>query len=207
MSNSIFITGTDTNVGKTIVSAWLMINSTYSYWKPIQTGTDIENDTTTVAKLSHATSNRLLAPAYSFPEPLSPHLAAKTNNITIDLDTISNMQTKKNLIIEGAGGILTPLNEQKVMLDLIRKLKTRVLVVSRGTLGAINHASLTLQVLNQAKVNVKGVIVVGKTIPGTVEAICHYGKTNAIMQLPWLSELSYGNLKQVANNNKLREIL
>tara|TARA_R110002073_G_scaffold139232_2_gene289431 strand:- start:217426 stop:218043 length:618 start_codon:yes stop_codon:yes gene_type:complete len=143
-----FITGISTEVGKTVVAAIITEALKADYWKPIQAG-ELENtDTHKVEKLVSNTKSKMHASSYALQTPMSPHAAAAIDGIRIDIKKIKEPQTKNHLVIEGAGGILVPLNDKQTILDLI-KPAYKVLVVSRHYLGSINHTLLTVNLLKE----------------------------------------------------------
>jgi dethiobiotin synthetase len=146
MKNNYFITGISTDVGKTIASAVLVEALEADYWKPIQAG---ELDNCDTKKVKHLVSNnksQFYDNVYSLKTPMSPHAAATIDNVSINLKSIKLPKTKNSLVIEGAGGLLVPLNNKETILDII-KPNYKVIVVSRHYLGSINHTLLTLQLL------------------------------------------------------------
>lgn len=147
MKNNIyFVSGIGTEVGKTIVSAILTEALEADYWKPIQAG-DLENsDTDKVKNLVSNTKSIFYPNAYALKTPMSPHAAAEIDNLSINLKRIKTPQTNNNLIIEGAGGLLVPLNQKETILDII-KPHYKVIIVSRHYLGSINHTLLTVELL------------------------------------------------------------
>ncbi len=156
----IFITGIGTDVGKTIASAIVVEALQADYWKPIQAG-DLDNSDS--HKIQHYISNNktvIHENSYKLNTPASPHLAAELDGITIDLKKIIEPKTKNHLVIEGAGGIFVPLNDKEVVMDLIQK-DYKVIVVSRHYLGSINHTLLTIEALQNKKINVAGIIFSG----------------------------------------------
>lgn len=143
-----FITGIGTDVGKTVASAIITEALKADYWKPIQAG-DLDNcDTKKVKRLVSNTTTKFHENSYALQTPMSPHAAAGIDGITIDLKKIKKPNTKNNLVIEGAGGILVPLNTKNTILDLI-KPNYKVIVISRHYLGSINHTLLTLNLLKE----------------------------------------------------------
>ena len=185
----IFITGTDTNVGKTVVSSWLAYHYNFNYWKPIQSGDDNGiSDTDFLNKVCNDNKNKnikIFDPIYSFPEPVSPHFAAKINGKNIDLSKIiQSIPNEKKLLVEGAGGVLVPLNEKFVMIDLIEALEIPVIIVARSGLGTINHSLLTLEVLRERDIKILGVILNGEKNDENKKAIEYYGKTKVIFEFP-----------------------
>lgn len=151
--NTYFVTGTSTEVGKTIASAILVEALQADYFKPIQAG-DLDNcDTKKVQRLVSNTKSVFHKNSYALKTPMSPHAAAELDNVTIDLKKIKRPKTKNNLVIEGAGGLMVPLNDSKTILDLI-KTKDKVVVVSRHYLGSINHTLLTINTLKNKGLDV-----------------------------------------------------
>lgn len=144
----IFVTGISTNVGKTIAAAIITEALKADYWKPIQSGDLEQSDSERVANLISNKKTVIHKSSYSLKAPLSPHAAAKLEGITIDSNTIEEPNTENHLVIEGAGGILTPLNDYDTILDLIMP-NYKVIVVSENYLGSINHSLLTIYWLQQ----------------------------------------------------------
>jgi dethiobiotin synthetase len=200
----IFVTGTDTNVGKTIISAWLCYNLKASYWKPGQSGAIEGSDSAIVTDLSGA---EIFPEAYSLKAPLSPHLAASLEGIQIDLNKITPPLTDKPLIIEGAGGIMAPLNNKHTILDLIGQLKVPTIVVARSTLGTINHTCLTLEALRSRSLPVLGVIMNGPKNSDNKEAIEYFGRTKVLAEIEPLTPLTMKTLSQLPFPPSLHEFL
>ncbi|MHB1947632.1 MAG: dethiobiotin synthase [Gammaproteobacteria bacterium] len=188
--NKYFITGTDTNVGKTISSAVLTLALQACYWKPIQSGTEGIIDSDNVRYLTGLPAARFLASRYVFKEPLSPDQAAALENITIDLNRCELPETNQNLIIEGAGGVYVPLNQNSSMLDLMKQLKLPIIIVTRGQLGTINHTLLTIECLRNAGLNVHGVIFCGELNPENQIAIEKWGKVRTLLHIPYFKNLT-----------------
>ena len=144
--NTYFITGISTDVGKTIASAIVTEALKADYWKPVQAGELEYCDTKKVQKLISNTKSKFHPNAYALKTPMSPHGAANIDNITIDINKIKAPKTNNHLVIEGAGGLLVPLNHKDTVFDLI-KPHYKVIVVSRHYLGSINHTLLTVEAL------------------------------------------------------------
>ncbi|MBL7887761.1 MAG: dethiobiotin synthase [Flavobacterium sp.] len=156
----LFITGIGTDVGKTISSAIVTQALEADYWKPIQAG-DLDNSDSHKIQRFIANDKTIIHPnSYKLNTPASPHLAASIDGITIDLKQIKEPKTKNHLVIEGAGGLLVPLNDNDYIVDLIQK-DYKVIVVSRHYLGSINHTLLTLEALKSRKISVAGILFSG----------------------------------------------
>jgi len=150
--NTYFITGIGTDVGKTIVSAIVTEALHADYWKPIQAGDLDHGDTQNLQRLISNAKTKCHPSAYALKTPMSPHAAADIDGVSIELKHIKAPKTKNDLVIEGAGGILVPINKKHTILDLIQP-NYKVIVVSRHYLGSINHTLLTLNILKQNGIN------------------------------------------------------
>lgn len=166
----LFITGIGTDVGKTITSAIVTQALEADYWKPIQAG-DLDNSDS--HKIQNYISNNktvIHENSYKLNTPASPHYAAAIDSIIIELDKIIEPKTNNHLVIEGAGGILVPLNNQDCIIDLI-KSEYKIIVVSRHYLGSINHTLLTIEALKNRNLSVAGIIFSGDENKATEEII------------------------------------
>jgi dethiobiotin synthetase len=154
----IFITGTGTDVGKTLVAAIVTEALEADYWKPVQAGFAEGTDSLLVASLISNKKTVIHRELYKFKMAASPHIAAKAEDTKIILKDIVQLlpKTKNRLIIEGAGGLMVPLNKKEFVLNLIKKLKAKVIIVSKNELGSINHSLLTAAVLREEKTDVAG---------------------------------------------------
>lgn len=203
MPSRFFITGTDTGVGKTVVSALLCAALDAIYWKPIQTGTRDSTDRKTVMTLAQLPRARTLPEAYRFALPVSPHLAAQRAGVRIDLRQICvpRIPARENLIVEGAGGTLVPINGSQFMTDLMRHLKLPVLLVSRTALGTINHTLLSLAALRAARLDIRGVVMVGKPNTDNQRAIEHCGEIAVVGTVPFLKKINRATFLTVFQHN------
>lgn len=201
-----FLTGTGTDIGKTVASAWAVLQleqrlGRAHYWKPVQTGVKagvLDGDRDEVARLTGLPQTRFFPCVAQFEQPLSPHEAAKRENKTIDLAAIKLPETRQPLIVEGAGGVLVPLNDEQLMIDLIVQLALPVIVVTDSRLGTINHTLLTLEALRSRAIDIFGVIMNGPEQPHNLEAIEVYGAVPVIAEIPWLEQLSAATLASIA---------
>ena len=157
----LFVTGIGTEVGKTIASSILVENLKADYWKPIQAGELENSDSIKVKNLISNTKSVFHSESYKLKEPMSPHAAAKKDNITIELLKIIPPKTDNHLVIEGAGGVFVPLNKEDCILDIIPKTNSEVVIVSRHYLGSINHTLLTIKALQDRNISIKGIIFSG----------------------------------------------
>ncbi len=207
MLRGIFVTGTDTGVGKTVVSAALMhrfrSRPSLRYWKPIETGVVTDDDTAEVLRLSGASSAQALREGVRLPEPLSPHLAAARAGTTISLPPLMECAWSQpegdRWIVEGAGGVLVPLNDHELMIDLIAVLGLPVVIAARSGLGTINHTLLTIEALRARAIPIAGVVMVGPLNPDNRVAIETRGHVVVLGELPALAPLTPQSLQQAAD--------
>tara|TARA_B100001029_G_C15058869_1_gene456661 strand:+ start:1704 stop:2315 length:612 start_codon:yes stop_codon:yes gene_type:complete len=161
IKNKYFITGIGTNIGKTIISAILIEKLKADYWKPIQAGNLEYSDSHFIQEYTNCP--KIHMEQFKLTEPMSPHAASKIDNIEIELDQFKIPNTKSPLIIEGAGGLMVPINDNDLILDLIIHLNLDVIVVSQNYLGSINHTLLTIEVLLKNNIQLKGIIFNGNS--------------------------------------------
>lgn len=194
-----FVTGTDTNVGKTVLSALLVAALDAVYWKPVQTGASEGTDRESVRIWTQTTEDLLPMERYRFDPPVSPHLASREAGIRISLDSFEfpSAQAGRKWIVEGAGGVLVPLNERDLMRDLMRRIGLPVLVAARTALGTINHTLLTLAALRDAHLPICGVALIGDENFENRRAIEHFGNTCVIGHIPLLKRIDRAALLDV----------
>lgn len=158
----IFVTGIGTGVGKTIVSAIVAEALQADYWKPIQTGSDEGKDSDVVKKLISNKKTKIHPEAFCLSLPASPFAAAQKEGIKIEIKNITIPQTDNILVIEGAGGLMVPINEQELMIDMIKRWDAEVILVSQNYLGSINHTMLSCMALANKEIRVSGIVYNGK---------------------------------------------
>jgi len=197
VSSDLFITGTDTGVGKTLLSSLLLANLKCKYWKPVQTGACEGTDRETVMKWAEIPAEDTFRESYIFDPPVAPHLAARQQGITIHLEEIRRPATPDPIVIEGAGGVLVPINDGAFMLDLMRHLAAPVVVAARTALGTINHTLLTLSAIRHAKLSLRGGVMIGKENVENRLAIERYGDVPVIGSIPWLESIDRQTLRRV----------
>lgn len=190
-----FITGIGTGIGKTLVSAILTEKLKADYWKPIQSGDLDISDSITVGNLIGNTQTVIHPESYRLTKPLSPHLSASLDGVEIDLAKINIPLTDNNLIIEGAGGLMVPLNENELIVDLIKKLEVEVILVSQNYLGSINHTLLSVNLLKQYQIPIKGIIFNGDENMETERYIQQYSQVKTLGHIPQLSHLDKDQVK------------
>lgn len=190
-----FVTGTDTDIGKTLASSWLLLHVNGFYWKPVQSG--VPKDRDTVQAITELPDDRFLPSAYELSQPLSPHEAAKRDGVEIDMAKFMLPQTDRPLIVEGAGGLMVPLNKDKLVIDLIKLLDLPVILVCRSGLGTINHTLLSLEAMNTRGIDVAGIIMCGPKSPHNREALEEYGKTPILVEIDQLDTVSKEMLLEI----------
>jgi dethiobiotin synthetase len=194
-----FVTGTDTNVGKTVLAALLVAALDAIYWKPVQTGAVEGRDRESVRRWAEVSEDRLPAERYRFDSPVSPHLAAREAGTRICLDALDLPAAPpgRTWIVEGAGGVLVPLNERDLMRDLMVRVGFPVIVAARTTLGTINHTLLTLSALREASLAICGVALVGDANTENHCAIERHGNVHVIGRIPRLDKIERAALLDV----------
>lgn len=189
--STVIVTGTDTGVGKTVFAAGLTAALGARYWKPVQSGLEDATDTETVRDLSGA---EVVPEAYRLNMPASPHLSAEDMGIEIALDRLALPQVSGPLVVEGAGGVMVPLNRDSFFLDLIAQWQAPVVLVARTALGTINHTSLSLMALRNAGCPVIGVAFVGDAEPDVEQTIADMCAVRHLGRLPHIDDLSRDTL-------------
>jgi dethiobiotin synthetase len=171
-----FVTGIGTDVGKTLASAILVEALEADYWKPVQAGGLDFTDTDTIRSLISTKKSVFHPEAYRLQLPASPHAAASAEGVFLDPAKITLPQTQNHLIVEGAGGIMVPLNPDYLVIDLLAVWQLETVLVSRNYLGSINHTLLTVEALQQRHIPIAGIIFNGDPTPATEEMILRYTK-------------------------------
>ena len=202
---SFFLTGTDTEVGKTVICAWLMVHYKYHYWKPIQSGMN-SPDIKIIQKITEFDNSFFFPPAYELQQPLSPHESAKRDGIKIELANFLLPRKGTKFIVEGAGGILVPINEKYFIVDIMKKLKLPILLVARSGLGTINHTLLTVSELKKRNLLLRGIILNGERNQSNKEAIEKYSGVSVVSELEPLKTLDYKTLLSHKPGGELDEI-
>jgi dethiobiotin synthetase len=196
--NSIAIAGIHTGIGKTIVSAVLAEIINADYWKPVQAGAE-ERDALVVKKLLTDGETRVHDEAVLLSQPLSPHAAAAHDGVVINYEEFAWPQTEKLLLVETAGGLLSPMTATKTMADFISHYQLPVILVSQNYLGSINHTLMTIEVLKNRGIHLTGLIINGVENATSESFIEKYGKHPIIARIPQLEKLDNHTIKEVAD--------
>lgn len=188
MNKKYIVTGIGTDIGKTVVSAILAEALNAFYWKPIQAG-DLENSDSIKVKSLCSKEITIVPEAYRLSKAMSPHAAANIDEIKIEKIKIPNL--KGNLIIEGAGGLMVPLNNDGLLyIDLIEEWKLPIILVSKHYIGSINHTLMTAEILKNKKIQVEGIIFVGNENIPTESIILKQTKLKYITRIPFVKEVT-----------------
>ncbi len=190
MAHRYFISGIGTDVGKTIVSAILTEALNADYWKPIQSGNIESSDPMIVQNLITNTYSEIHLPTYSFEIPASPHFASEKEGIEIEMKKIKIPVTKNHLIIEGAGGLLVPLNRKELVIDLIQQFQTPVILVVKNYLGAINHTMLSIEALKNRNIPIAGIIYNGGNRHENIDFIEKHTSVKTLALIPELEVIN-----------------
>jgi len=199
---NLFITGIGTNVGKTVVSAVLTEALEADYWKPIQSGVVEGKDSDTVKSLISNSKSVFHPETYLLNEPLSPHFAAKLDGVEIELDKIHLPKTTNHLIIEGAGGLLVPINDSQYVIDIAKQLDCEIVLVISSYLGCINHSLLSIDYLLRNHFTIKALVFNGTFEPEVKQAIVAYSSNTVIIDIPSLNELTKSSILQISSQIK-----
>ncbi|MGD0491495.1 MAG: dethiobiotin synthase [Steroidobacteraceae bacterium] len=190
MTLRIVVTGTDTNIGKTVFAAGLTRLLEGIYWKPVQAGLDGETDTDTVRRLSGLDDSRFLPEVWRLKLAASPHLAAEREGIDIDSHSLALPAVNRPLIIEGAGGLMVPLNRRELYIDVFARWKAPVILCARTALGTLNHTLLSLEALQRRGIPVIGIALIGDAHVDNERTLAAMGGVPVLGRLPRLEPLT-----------------
>lgn len=196
MTMRIVITGTDTGIGKTVFSAGLAGLLDGFYWKPVQSGLDDETDSEAVARLAGLPSGRVLPEAYRLKSPLSPHRSAEIDDVSIEAADLSFPVLPTPLVIEGAGGLMVPLNRRTRFIDIFEQWQLPVILCARTALGTINHTLLSIEALRARAIPLAGVAFIGDEVADTQRTIAEFGDVPQLGRLPHLDPLTPKTLRE-----------
>ena len=197
-----FITGIGTEVGKTIASAIITQALKADYWKPVQAGELNHSDRMKVEALIDNDRTKFHPEAYKLNQPMSPHAAAERDGVEIDISSFKIPQTNNHLVIEGAGGLLVPLNDKNTILNLIESLKCEVILVSRHYLGSINHTLMSIELLKQRNIRIKGILFNGKENKDTESIITKMSGIEVLGRIDELENLNKSVINSIAQDLK-----
>lgn len=195
MTRRFVVSGTDTNVGKTVFSAGLAGALGAHYWKPIQSGVSPEGDKETVMRLSGLPADHILPERYRLNAPLSPHRSAELDGIVVEPAELVPPDVSGPLVIEGAGGLMVPITRAFLQIDLYQKWHLPVILVTRTTLGTINHTLLSLAAMRSRGLPIHGIAFVGEDNSDNIRTIAEMGNVRVLGRLPHLPQLNAHTLR------------
>ncbi|MGY3132810.1 dethiobiotin synthetase [Bradyrhizobium sp. USDA 4501] len=206
MTSRIVITGTDTGIGKTVFSAGLAGFLGARYWKPVQAGLEEETDAELVARLGGLLADRIVQERYRLRTPASPHQSAALDGVRIDAAALGVPDAgDRPLVIEGAGGLMVPLDGNTLYIDIFARWRLPVVLCARTALGTINHSLLSVEALRTRGIDIHGIAFIGESNPESERAICEIGQVRRLGRLPWLAPLAADTLQAAFKASFRRE--
>lgn len=198
MKKQLFVTGISTEIGKTVASASLVKKLNADYWKPVQAG---ELDYTDSHKVMDWTGAKAFPEGYALTAPMSPHAAARIDNVKISLEDFKLPETDNNLLVEGAGGLMVPINDEgDLIIDLIKKLNIPAVLVSQNYLGSINHTILSIEALKAREIPIYGILFNGDENRETQDYIIKYSGVKNLGRLSQVNEVNADTIAKLAQS-------
>mgnify|MGYP001358725147 CR=1 FL=1 len=201
MSQHFILTGIGTEVGKTVASAIVCEAMGWDYWKPVQAGDLHHTDSHKVDQWT-SENTKILTEAFRLNTPASPHYAANIDGINIQIEDISLPEHPKTILVEGAGGLMVPLNKDQNYIDLFQRWNKPVILVSRNYLGSINHTLLSVEALKNKGIPIAGILFNGPENPSTEEVIAHQTGTSILGRIPDLEVVNKSTISAIAKQLK-----
>ena len=205
------ICGTDTDIGKTLISSFFVKGLNSFYWKPIQSGIESQTDSQTVEKLAQVGKEKIIKEAYVFTKPLSPHWAAEIDQKTINLDKLRLPKVQGPLIVETAGGLMVPITRNFLQIDQIKQWNLPVILVCKSSLGTLNHTLLSIEALKQRNIEILGLVVNGEKHLDNPKTLVDFSGIPLIAEFPYIKKMDSNNLdilwKELDIKNKLISLL
>ena len=192
------VTGIGTDVGKTVVSAIIAQTIEADYWKPIQSGELENSDSHKIDRLTNDNVH-ILSERYRLTEPLSPHASAAIDGVHLQLSELTLPETNRNLLVEGAGGLMVPINDTDLLIDAFKQWNLPVIIVSRHYVGSINHTILTIEALQNRGIAIKGLVFVGDENKATESFILNHTKVPFLMRVPLVADVTTDFVQQQAS--------
>ena len=205
------ICGTDTDIGKTLISSFFVRGLNSFYWKPIQSGIESQTDSQIVEKLSRSNREKIIKEAYVFTKPVSPHWAAEIDQQTINFEMLRLPKVNGSLIVETAGGLMVPITRNFLQIDQIKKWDLPVILVCKSSLGTLNHTLLSIEALQRRNINILGLVINGEKHLDNPKTLVKFSGIPIITEFPFIKEIDSDNLdilwKELDIKNKLVSIL
>ena len=205
------ICGTDTDIGKTLISSFFVRGLNSFYWKPIQSGTESQTDSQTVEKLAQVSNEKIIKEAYVFTKPLSPHWAAEIDQKTINFNMLRLPKVNGSLIVETAGGLMVPITRNFLQIDQIKQWSLPVILVCKSTLGTLNHTLLSIEALKRRNIEILGLVINGEKHFDNPKTLVDFSGIPLITEFPYITKMDTNNLdilwKELEIKNKLISLL
>ena len=201
------ICGTDTDIGKTLISSFFVKGLNSFYWKPIQSGIESQTDSQTVEKLAQLSKEKIIKEAYVFTKPLSPHWAAEIDQKTINFEKLRLPKVQGSLIVETAGGLMVPITRNFLQIDQIKQWNLPVILVCKSSLGTLNHTLLSIEALKRRNIEILGLVVNGQKHLDNPRTLVDFSGIPLIAEFPYIEKMDSNNLdilwKELDIKNKL----
>ena len=205
------ICGTDTDIGKTLISSFFVRGLNSFYWKPIQSGIESQTDSQTVETLAQVSREKIIKEAYVFTKPLSPHWASEIDKKTINFDMLRIPNVKGSLIIETAGGLMVPITRSFLQIDQIKEWNLPVILVCKSSLGTLNHTMLSIEALKRRNIEILGLVINGEKHLDNPKTLVEFTGIPIITEFPYIKEINPNNFdilwKELDIKNKLISLL
>ncbi|MBS1913190.1 MAG: dethiobiotin synthase [Bacteroidetes bacterium] len=190
----LYVAGTDTGVGKTVLAAMLTLALDACYWKPVQSGLEGETDTMAVRRMTGLPAERFKPEAYRLTAPMSPDQSAEREGVRIDCEHMELPGCERPLVVEGAGGVMVPMNRETLQIDLIRRWGLPVVLAARTGLGTLNHTLLTIEALGSRGIPVLGIVMIGEPHRENTATLAGWMRVPVLGTVPPLASLDAGSL-------------
>ena len=205
------ICGTDTDIGKTLISSFFVRGLNSFYWKPIQSGIGLETDSQAIARLTNVNKEKIINEAYIFKEPVSPHWAAEIDQKVINFQLLNLPKVEGSLIIETAGGLMVPITRNHLQIDQIKKWDIPVILVCKSGLGTLNHTLLSIEALKKRNIEILGLVINGKKHLDNPKTLTEFSGLPIIAEFPYIQKMTSNNLdilwEELNIKNKLITLL
>ena len=205
------ICGTDTDIGKTLISSFFVRGLNSFYWKPLQSGINSETDSQAVARLTKVSEAKIIKEAYIFREPVSPHWAAEIDHKLINFQLLNLPKIGGSLIVETAGGLMVPITRNYLQIDQIKKWDLPVILVCKSGLGTLNHTLLSIEALKKRNIKILGLVINGKKHLDNPKTLTEFSNLPIIAEFPYIQKIDSNHLdilwEELNINNQLITLL
>ena len=188
------ICGTDTDIGKTLISSFFVRGLNSFYWKPIQSGIESETDSQAIERLTKVEKTKVINEAYIFKEPVSPHWAAEIDQKVINFQLLNLPNVDGSLIVETAGGLMVPITRDYLQIDQIKKWNIPVILVCKSGLGTLNHTLLSIEALKKRNIKILGLVINGEKHLDNPKTLTEFSNLPIIAEFPLIQKIDANNL-------------